>query len=60
MYCGRLATKHSIEVYQNGDFTAPRITITASVENLAKKTDLPKLEGKKSKPFWFDGFEFIP
>ncbi len=59
-YCGRLATKHNIEIYDNGSFDAPRATIVASAENLAKKGDLAKYQGKKTKSFWFDGFEFVP
>jgi translation initiation factor 2A len=32
--------------------------IVANIENLAKKKDIQ--DGKKFKPFYFDGFEFIP
>jgi len=42
-YCGRLSSKHHIEIYQDGNFEAPKATIVASIENLAKKSDLAKL-----------------
>lgn len=59
-FCGRLSSKHHIEIYHNNNFESPKATIMASVENLGKKADLAKFADLKNKPFWFDGFEFVP
>ncbi len=57
-YMGRLSSRTQIEVYENGNYNAPKVTINANEETLAKKGG-KKEESKKNK-FWFDGFEFIP
>lgn len=57
-YMGRLSSRTQIEVYENGNYNEPKVTINANDETLAKK-GAKKEESKKNK-FWFDGFEFIP
>lgn len=36
-YCARISTRNQIEVYETGNFTAPKVKINANADTLAKK-----------------------